>query len=146
VHSSGAACVASGLTLTVNVSVGQICKLGVDAVGGNDFLPSYQQVKYYVVTAGHQQRRVMPRASGQIRSGQVVHLETASQNGTNLRQPIKWKIMRGNGAACSLEKGRGKAVGVRLQNRGTCTVVVIAPADSSGNWDPLKVKRTYKVT
>ena len=147
VYSSGAACVASGLTLTVNVSIGQICKLGVDAVGGNDFLPSYQQVKYYVVvTAGHQQPRVMPRASGQIRSGQVVHLETASQNGTNLGQPIMWKITRGNGKACSLEKGRGKAVGVRLQNRGTCTVVGTAPADSSGTWDPLKVKRTYKVT
>jgi hypothetical protein len=25
-------------------------------------------------------------------------------------------------------------------------VVGTAPADSSGNWDPLKVKRTYKVT
>ena len=43
-------------------------------------------------------------------------------------------------------KGKGKAVNVQLKSRGTCTVVGTAPADSAGNWQPMKVKRTYKIT
>jgi len=140
-------CVVSGQTLLVNFAPGQTCALTVDAAGGNGFLPSSQQVKYYVVaTKGNQLPSLTPRASGKMASGQVVHLQTASQHRTNAGQPIKWKITQGNEKSCVLKKGKGKAVSVQLKSRGTCTVVGTAPTDSAGNWNPMKVKRTYKIT
>jgi len=140
-------CVVSGQTLLVNFAPGQTCALSVDAAGGNGFLPSSQQVKYNVVaTLGNQLPLLAPRASGKMGSDQVVHLQTANRHGTNAGQPIKWKITQGNEKSCVLAKGKGKAVNVQLKSRGTCTVVGTAPADSAGNWQPMKVKRTYKIT
>jgi len=140
-------CVVSGQTLLVNFAPGQTCALTVDAAGGNGYLPSSQQVKYYVVaTKGKQQPSLTPRASGKMGSGQVVHLQTKKLHSTNAGQPIKWKITQGNEKSCVLKKGKGKAVNVQLKSRGTCTVVGTSPADSAGKWLPLKVKRTYKIT
>ena len=131
----------------VGQAPGQTCVLTVDAAGGNGFRPSAQQVKYYVVaTKGKQQPSLTPRASGKMGSGQVVHLQTKKLHSTNAGQSITWRITRGEGKACSLKKGTGKAVSVRLKSKGTCTVVGTAPADSARNWNPMKVKRTYKIT
>ena len=131
----------------VGQAPGQTCVLTVDAAGGNGFLPSAQQVKYYVVaTKGKQQPSLTPRASGKMGSGQVVHLQTKKLHSTNAGQSITWRITRGEGKACSLKKGTGKAVSVRLKSKGTCTVVGTAPADSARNWNPMKVKRTYTIT
>ena len=139
-------CVTNGQTLVINFAPNQTCIITVNAAGGNGFLPSIRQVKYYVVaTKGKQQPILTPRASGKMASGQVVHLQTASQHRTSLGQLITWKITRGNEKFCVLKKGKGKAVSVQLKSRGTCTVVGTAPADFAGNGKPMKVKRTYKI-
>ncbi len=132
-------------TLQVNASSGS-CVIGVDAAGGQGYLPSYQQVKYYVTAVpGNQVPRLDPRPSGTLRRGQTVHLETNSLNGTNAGMPIQWKTLAGKKKVCVLETTPKGATRLLLRGPGKCKVQGSAARDANGNWNPVQISRSYKV-
>ncbi|MBK9740272.1 MAG: Ig-like domain repeat protein [Actinobacteria bacterium] len=133
-------CNNTGLTLTIDTGSGQ-CSLVAKSAGGNGFAAVSQG---YTVTMvpGQQTAALAAPNSGRFKVGQTLRLQNPAQGQTNAKQNVTWRITQGRNTVCSLRYPSNGAVNVRMNKRGTCTVVAQAPAVAN-QWAAFRLQRNY---
>ena len=91
---------------------------------------------------GQQTAALAAPNSGRFKVGQTLRLQNPAQGQTNAKQNVTWRITQGRNTVCSLRYPSNGAVNVRMNKRGTCTVVAQAPAVAN-QWAAFRLQRNY---